>query len=268
MSKKKMDALGDRMKSNYENRTRLYLPRRTFTIARIDGKAFHTYTKGLKRPFDSGLIEDMDLTAAYLCQNIQGVKLAFVQSDEISLILTDFDTITTDSWFDGNIQKMASVSASMTASKFNQLRLIRSVKEFGTIDRDIEKNRVSKYIYESEIEKFKLADFDSRFFTIPQKEEVLNYLIFRQRDTVKNSVASVAQSLYSHNELMKKNQSDMQEMIFQKGFNWNDFPEKQKRGRLIMKVETEVNGAKRNKWVSVSAPDFDKDNSLFYKIIK
>jgi hypothetical protein len=86
---KKLDSLGDRMKG-YENAFRHYLPRRNYVMIRIDGCHFHTYTKGLKRPFDHGLIEDMDNTAKYLCQKIQGAKLAFVQSDEISILLADF----------------------------------------------------------------------------------------------------------------------------------------------------------------------------------
>jgi tRNA(His) guanylyltransferase len=94
----KFDALGERMKSNYENRTRIYLPRRTYTIIRVDGKAFKTYTRGLQRPFDEGLIQDMDETAMYLCKNIQGAKFGFVQSDEISILVTDFDTLTTDAF--------------------------------------------------------------------------------------------------------------------------------------------------------------------------
>ena len=107
----KKDELGNRIKENYENRTRIYLPRRTYTVIRIDGKSFGTYAKGLTRPFDQGLIEDMDETACYLCKNIQGAKFGFVQSDEISILLTDFDTFTTDAWFDGNIQKIVSVAA-------------------------------------------------------------------------------------------------------------------------------------------------------------
>lgn len=255
------DALSVRMKEFYEERTRTYLPRRTYTIMRLDGKAFHTYTKGLKRPFDDGLIEDMDNTAIALCKAIQGAKLAFVQSDEITIVLTDFDQLSTDAWYDGAVQKMVSVSASIASSTFNKLRLARRFNE-------IPKAELTGEYIASQILTQKLADFDSRVFTIPFKEEVLNNIIWRQRDTVKNSISSVAQSLYSHNELNKKNQNDMQEMIFQKGINWNDFSDKQKRGRLIMKVETEVNGAKRNKWVSVGAPDFDKDKSLFYEIIK
>jgi len=125
------DQLGDRMKSFYEDRTRTSLPRRTFTIIRIDGKAFHTYTRGLTRPFDQGLIDDMNETTKFLCESIQGAKFGYVQSDEISILLTDFEKTTTDAWFDGNIQKMASISASMATAKFNELRVRRLLNKKG-----------------------------------------------------------------------------------------------------------------------------------------
>lgn len=123
----KSDSLGDRMKSNFEVRTRTFLPRRTNTIIRLDGRAFHSYTRGLQRPYDLDFMSDMDETAKFLCENIQGCKLAYVQSDEISLLLTDFEDITTEAWFDGNVQKMVSISAAMAAAKFNQLRTKRAV---------------------------------------------------------------------------------------------------------------------------------------------
>lgn len=206
------DELGDRIKTYYEDRTRYSLPRRTCTIIRIDGKAFHTYTKGLKRPFDVDLINDMNETTKFLCENIQGVKLGYVQSDEISLLLTDFDKIGTDAWFDGNIQKMASISASMATAKFNQLRCQR-FQDFN----------------------FKQAFFDARVFTIPNEEEVINYFIWRQQDATRNSISSVAQSLYSHKELTGKSTDDMQELIFQKAQNWNNYPIGQKRGRAVVR---------------------------------
>lgn len=111
-----MKSLGDRMKKQYEDRSRIYLQRRTYTIIRIDGKAFHTYTQGLERPFDSKFCRDMDKTAEFLCRNIQGAQFAFVQSDEISILLTDFETIATEAWFDANLQKMCSVSASLATA--------------------------------------------------------------------------------------------------------------------------------------------------------
>ena len=222
------DPLGDRMKDFYEDRTRYKLARRTNTIIRIDGKAFHTYTKGLQRPFDQGLMEDMNKTTEYLCQNIQGAKFGYVQSDEISILITDYDDISTDAWFDGNLQKMASIAASLATAKFNQLRMSRSCH-----NEDGGSNRLEDH----EIEKFKLAMFDARVFQIPYQEEVINYFIWRQQDATRNSISSVAQSLYSAKELHGKKTSDMQEMIFQKGINWNDFTPREKRGSIIRKVE-------------------------------
>lgn len=222
------DALGDRMKSFYEDRFRYKLPRRSFTILRVDGKSFHTYTRGLKRPFDKGLIEDMNLTATYLCENIQGAKMAYVQSDEISVVLTDFDDLQTDAWFDGNIQKMCSIASSLATAKFNQLRMSRSTWEGMDI---------SGYLDQEEIERFKLAMFDARVFQIPFEEEVVNYFIWRQQDATRNSISSVAQSLYSPKDLHGKKTDEMQEMIFQKGTNWNDFSPREKRGGVIRKVE-------------------------------
>jgi len=227
------DALGDRMKDFYEDRTRTKLARRTNTIIRIDGKAFHTYTKGLKRPFDEGLMEDMNKTTEFLCQNIQGAKFGYVQSDEISILLTDYDDISTHAWFDGNLQKMASIAASLATAKFNQLRLARFCRNEGIEP----KYREETFIHTKEIELFKLAMFDTRVFQIPYQEEVLNYFIWRQQDATRNSISSVAQSLYSHRELNGKKTDEMQEMIFQKGINWNDYTPREKRGSLIRKVQ-------------------------------
>ena len=225
------------MKEYYEDRTRIYLPRRTYTIIRIDGKAFHTYTRGLQRPFDERFIQDMDETACYLCKNIQGVKFGFVQSDEISLLLTDFDAITTDAWFDGNIQKMASVSASMATAKFNELR------------------------------PGKIAMFDSRVFTIPSATEVENYIIWRQQDTSRNSISSLAQSLFSHRQLEGKNSEQMQDMCFEMGHNWNDLPVKLKRGRLIIKESYDKDGAIRTRWISSEPPVFTQDRDVLENLI-
>ena len=221
------DALGGRMKDFYEDRTRHKLARRTNTIIRIDGKSFHTYTRGLDRPFDKGLMEDMDKTTEFLCQSIQGAKLGYVQSDEISILLTDYDDITTDAWFDGNLQKMASIAASLATAKFNQLRMARSTGNF-----------YGQQILTAEsIESFKLAMFDARVFQIPYQEEVINYFIWRQKDATRNSISSVAQSLHSPKELHGKKTDEMQEMIFQKGINWNDYTPREKRGSVIRKFQ-------------------------------
>ena len=238
-----IDKLGDRMKKNYEDRTRTLLPRRTYTIIRIDGKAFHTYTRGLKRPFDSDLMLDMDTTAAYLCKNIMGAKMAYVQSDEISLVLTDFDQLGSQAWFDNNVQKMASVSASMTTASFNALRLSRVITDY-RVDPFGTKNGIpvsqvfdhAKTEMLTDLGSKSMAMFDARVFQIPELIEVCNYFIWRQQDATRNSISSVAQSLYSHKELEGKSSDEKQEMIFQKGINWNDYTYREKRGGVIAKV--------------------------------
>jgi tRNA(His) guanylyltransferase len=240
------DALGDRMKANYEDRTRISLPRRSYTIIRIDGKAFHTYTRGMIRPFDDGLIDDMDATAAYLCKNIMGANFAFVQSDEISILLTDFEDIGTQSWFDSNLQKTCSVSSSQATRAFNEARLKRNG-----------------------VDAMKWAEFDSRVFQIPQKAEVENYFIWRQQDATRNSISSVAQNLYSNKELHGKNIDEQQELIFQKGINWNDYSSKYKRGRMIVKETYEKapeddkgQTAMRTRWVTIGVPIFTQDRNF------
>lgn len=233
----KIIKLGDRMKEFYEKITRIFLPRRTYTIIRVDGKAFHSYTKGLEVPFDDKFINDMNETACYMCKNIQGAKFAFVQSDEISILLTDFDTLNTSAWFDGNIQKMASVSSSLATAKFNELR------------------------------PGKIALFDSRVFTISFNVEVENYFIWRQQDATRNSIISTALSLYSHKEIHKKNTDELQEMCFQKGVNWNDFPSKYKRGRLITKETYEKEGGIRSRWASTETPIFTQERKILEDLI-
>lgn len=231
-----------RMKDNYESRSKQFLTRRTPVIIRLDGKAFHTYTRGLDKPFDKGLIEDMEDTTKFLCENIQGVKLGYCQSDEISLLLTDYDNLNTQAWFDYNVQKITSVSSSMTTAKFNELRFSRYIRDMKRHERP--QNLMNQLGDNYNMPK--LALFDSRTFNIP-KEEVANYFLARQKDAVKNSVAMLAQSLYPHSELHKKNGKEMQEMCFQKGYNWNDLDYRKKRGCTIVKTEN-------NGWQSFETP--------------
>lgn len=210
------DSLGDRMKRQYEDRTRILLPRRTYTIIRLDGKAFHTYTRGLSRPYDSTFMDDMDYAAEFVCCEIQGCQFGYVQSDEVSLLLTDFENISTDAWFDGNIQKIVSVAASMMTAKFNQLRACWHLPHMPS----------------------KLAMFDARVFTIPDPVEVENYFIWRQQDATRNSIQSAAQSMFSPKELHGLSCAKLQEKMWQeKGVNWNDYPEGFKRGRMVFPVE-------------------------------
>ena len=113
-------SLGDRMKNNYENVNRFYLTRRMPVIIRMDMKAGHTFTRGMKKPFDDIFVKTMQNTMKYLCENIQGCVIGYTQSDEISLVLTDYAELTTDAWFGNNLQKMCSVSASMATLAFNK----------------------------------------------------------------------------------------------------------------------------------------------------
>ncbi len=283
-----IDTLMTRMKESYEMRTRTYLPRRTYTIIRLDGCSFSNYTKNLERPYDKALIEDMNETARYLCSKIQGARFAYVQSDEISILLTDFDKTTTSAWFDSEVQKIISVSAAMATAKFNHLRALRMFNK-----QDID---VGDVIF-GELPKQKLAYFDSRAFTIPDPIEVANYFIARQKDCTRNSITMAAQSVYSHSELEGKSSNEKQEMLFQKGINWNDYPTRYKRGGFITRVGhemvmTELMGIVpietvtdendqasiqklrddkktfvRQDWECVELPEFTKDTSFLYSRI-
>lgn len=256
------DELGERMKNSYENRTRYYLPRRSNIVFRIDGKAFHTYTRGLEKPFDKALIEDMNQTAIALCSEIQGAKFAYVQSDEISVYVSDKDTLETQAWFDNNLQKMVSISSSIATAKFNKERSNRYHLWWNSMNDDDEydmKERDALY------KKYcTLALFDSRAFVIPEAEEVVNYFVWRQQDCTRNSIQSVAQSMYSQKELHGKHSGALQELIFQKGINWNDCDETLKRGRFISKVQKDG----RTKWVAGGCPVFSKDRDFLLKLIK
>jgi len=256
------DALGDRMKGQYEDRTRFLLPRRTYTIIRLDGKAFHTYTRGLEKPFDKGLFEDIDAAIIAMLPELQGAVFAYTQSDEISVLLTDFVDIGTCAWFDGNLQKMCSVAASIMTAEFNQCRLERAFKITQTLPMDLKEARMRKH----------LAFFDARVFTIPDRVEVMNYFIWRNQDCARNSVSMVAQSLYSHKELHGKSTSDKHEMIHQAGKNWaTDYTDGEKNGRLIVKESFEAqiqdNTVERTRWVSKGAWKFTEDKDKILAMI-
>lgn len=227
----KYDSLGDRMKG-YENITRIYLTRRTPVVIRIDGKAFHTFTRGLKRPFDDILMSVMQETAKYLCKNISGCKLAYVQSDEISLLITDYDTIDTQAWFDNNLQKIVSVSASLATLAFNNFwstAVDCEIKAANTAPFTSDEN---SYITTISDKRFK-ATFDSRAFIIP-KDEVCNYFIWRQQDATRNSIQSLAQANFPHKELNGLNSSKLQDkLMLEKSINWNDLSVPCKRGVCV-----------------------------------
>lgn len=249
----KKDNLGDRMKG-YEYIPRTYLTKRIPVIIRLDGKAFHTFTKGMKRPFDEILIKTMQDTAKYLCENIQGVKLAYTQSDEITLLLTDFEDINTQGWFDYNIQKMVSVSASMATLSFN--KVFDEITNTEMMFKDLTEDEYDKIYYPKRAK----ALFDARVFSIP-KEEVCNCFIWRQQDATRNSIQMVGQANFSFKELQNKSCNMIQEMLFtEKGINWNNYDTYLKRGSCIVKEKYYVGDNKdveRNRWV------VDKDIPIF-----
>lgn len=259
------DDLGCRMKTFYEQIPKTKLMRRCPVAIRIDGRAFHTFTRGFQKPFDEVLIKSMQETMKYLCENIQGCVLAYTQSDEITLILIDYKKLTSSAWFDYEVQKICSIAASMATMAFNNI-FSKYVKEFdlelayNDNGIDTKENRKLWEIYKKAINKG--AMFDARCFNIP-KEEVTNLVYWRQLDASRNSIQMVGQANFSHKELQNKSCNDIQNMLMtQKGINWNDLPTYQKRGSCCVrnKIVIESDGVietiqlrdtskSENKWI-------------------
>lgn len=229
------DALGDRMKL-YEMAARTTLARRMPVIIRVDGKAFHTWTRGLERPYDMKLIDAMNAVARELCEEVEGTVLGYVQSDEISLLLHNYKRLQTQPWFDNQVQKMVSVAASIAAATMTR----ESLDIFGEL---------------------RTAHFDARIFLVPEAD-VANYFLWRQQDASRNSIQMLARAHYSHKELDKKNTSELHELLHAKGINWNDLATHLKRGRCVIKVEEMgppifevgsekpvLEGVRRTRWV-------------------
>jgi tRNA(His) 5'-end guanylyltransferase len=232
------DDLGTRMKEFYETIPKTRLMRRCPVAIRIDGKAFHTFTRGFKKPFDEVLVKAMQDTMKYLCENIQGCVFGYTQSDEITLILLDYQTLDTDAWFGYEVQKMCSIAASMATMAFNKYFYAEVLEWYNKPHRHLglpeEQQTVSQLrIYQKAAEKG--AMFDARVFNIP-KEEVTNLVYWRQLDAARNSVQMVGQANFSHNELQGKSCNMIQDMLMiQKEINWNDFPAYLKRGSCCVR---------------------------------
>jgi tRNA(His) guanylyltransferase len=214
MSDKGMD-LGDRMKE-YEKACERYLTRRIPLVLRVDGSCFHTWTRGLERPYDNNLRACMEYAAYSVCTEVSGARFAYTQSDEISILVIDYQSVNTEPWFSYRGNKVESVAASICTAGFNTAALT--------------------YLPEH-VKKKGFAIFDARAFNVP-KEDVLGCFLWRQRDCEKNSISSLAQAHFSHKELHGKNSSDKQDMLMlQKGVNWNDVPTHYKRGTALYKVQ-------------------------------
>lgn len=248
--------LGKRMKE-YEYVTRTYLPRRMPIIIRIDGRAFHTFTKGFERPFDDVLMRAMQKTAARLVEEIPGCVFGYTQSDEISLLLKNDQTDETEPWFKNNISKILSISASMATLYFNRY-FQEEVDEFceaWNIDAKVER------AYFTSLGKGAL--FDSRVFVIPE-DEAVNYFIWRQQDATRNSIQMVGQANFSHKELQYLKTGAIQDRLFtEKGINWNDFSIPKKRGVAVYKEEISVGGTSRKKVkIDTNIPIFTEDRDF------
>jgi tRNA(His) 5'-end guanylyltransferase len=210
----KGDSLGDRMKTYYEGISKQFLYRRIPVIMRLDGKAFHTFTKGCNKPFDDTIIKTMQETTKYLMENIQGAKVGYVQSDEISILITDYDRLETDAWFGYNVQKMCSISASLASVKFTRLWM----GEFDKVAKD--------------------AHFDSRVFNIP-KEEVVNCFRWRFQDWRRNSIQMLAQSTFPQSFLQGRSCAELITHLDMEGKHWNDLSPVYRNGTLFYYADLE-----------------------------
>lgn len=261
------DELGTRMKEFYESVPKTKLMRRTPVAIRIDGKAFHTFTRGFSKPFDDVLINTMQDTMKYLCENIQGCVLGYTQSDEITLILVDYKRLNSSAWFDYEVQKMCSIAASMATMAFNKFFESNVEKENDSftaewLDEDTYnpnyKNTKLKDLWRVHNNALKNgAMFDARCFNIP-KEEVTNLVYWRQLDATRNSIQMVGQANFSHKELQGKSCEKIKEMLItEKEISWEDFHPMYKHGSCCIKVTTETDGVTRSSW------EIDKNIPLF-----
>ena len=224
----KNDSLGNRIKT-YENCSRFYLQRRTPVILRIDGKSFHTVTRNCKRPFDPVLNNAMVTSAMLTAEVMQGFKLAYHQSDEVTFFLSDWDTFETSAWFDNNLAKLITITASTFGAYFND-----------NYPKYREDEHSSKYFNENseDTPPFKyedgLAFFDCRAFNVP-KEEVANTFLWRSHDWKRNSVQMLGRSVFSQKQMHGKNVDQIKAMLLEKGVDHNDVEDKFQNGTFIVK---------------------------------
>jgi tRNA(His) guanylyltransferase len=227
-------SLGDRMKG-HENVFRYYLPKKQYYVLRVDGKAFHTWTRDIEN-MSERLMLNFQYAALGLAQGMQGFLFAHGYSDEVSFVFTDLQDIKTELWFGGNIQKITSVGSSIFTAYFNYAK-------------------DSCYFTDMDLP---FAFFDARVFSISSRHELLNYLLWRQRDASSNSVQSFTRIHASHKECQNLNTSELQELAFLKsGKNWNDVPVKHKRGWVM------YNTSRRSSKIDENPPIFSQDWAWF-----
>ena len=220
--------LAERMKS-YEQTYETSLPRRTYTLFRLDGRAFSKYTRGMDKPFDMRFVAAMDETAKALCREITGTCFAYTQSDEISLLVTDFATHATQPWMGGRTAKMLSLSAARATAAFNT-----------SID----------------VATYGAATFDSRVWTMSDPNEVANYFIWRQRDAIKNSISMLASHYFTHSELQGKMTKDRVQMLKDINVDWFEKPTGVRHGRVAHRHAEMRSSGVRSSWRVFDAPPF------------
>jgi tRNA(His) guanylyltransferase len=252
-------SLGDRMK-RYEASAETRLVRRLPVIVRIDGKRFSKYTKrlGVQKPFDPAFLEAMKGTALALVRNVTGCVLGYTQSDEISLVLRNDQSLESEPFLDNRVQKIVSILASMATGWFN--RVLASTTCGGLRQR-----------FPADWEDLDPAFFDARAYVVPGVEEAKNYLVWRQQDCTRNSILNAA--YYGIAALPDKgkktarkmmhglNTKELQELMFSEArINWNDLDPEFKRGtavhRVLRTVETPDGTAVRSKWIAGECPVF------------
>jgi Uncharacterized conserved protein len=249
----------------YRSLTDYKLMPNTYVLAMVDGHRFSKLIKNkFDKPFDDLFIKMMNETAKYLCENIQGVKFAYTQSDEISIVITDFDTPMTDSYFSFRLCKMQSLIAAMATAKFNQMyaKLANDYKGFG----------LKKF----DMKEYPTYTFDCKVWTVPIANDAYAWFLYRQTDCIKNSKAQTAQTYLSHKELVGLTSDEMiAKLKNEKGIDWYDFENGKKYGRLIRKVETPMEKDlptgehvkfTRNIWTPVGMTDLKEDTAQVVKL--
>jgi tRNA(His) 5'-end guanylyltransferase len=244
------DDIGTRLKDNYENRAKTSLIRRMPVIVRIDGKGFSKFCRRFAKPYDRSLHDIFNDTIIHLCHEVSGTIYVEHHSDEISMLLNDYQSLQTEAYFDYGVQKMTSVIAGLTTAEF-----CKQCSGSGLLDR-----------------QETWPSFDCRVFNLP-KEEVENYFWWRMKDSTRGSINMLGQATFSHKELQGKNCSDIQEMLFKVGINWNNLPAEQKAGLSFIKVVEKVLATKgpdigkmveRSSWKAVPSPASRTDLTQFF----
>ena len=256
MGKVKKDSLGDRMK-RYEGVSKNTLVSRMPVILRLDGCHFHTFTRGFQKPFDDILMKSMKNTMKYLCENIQGCVFGYTQSDEITLVLIDYQNINSSPWFDNEVQKMCSVASSMAGMVFNKY-FAGNVMDYGDFIREHVKDKnyfdLVKLQTNYQCAILKGAYFDCRAFNVPQSD-VCNCVLWRQQDATRNSIQALAQANFSQKQLHGLSCDKLQDKLFvEKGINWNNLSTDKKRGSACIKQKysfTNQHGEEtiRTRWI-------------------